>query len=332
MKKIILFLISILISSISLAQTSGTPSQAKQFLKLLTGKKEIRDLALYSVLSNRCSRYMPQDKKNPCKEAVAKMVTLLDFDIILTDNITSPNDNWSPSSFVFVAFKSNLLVLLNTKKTTQYLKELNEELSLYLLGNNQDFNLWTFTKSHFKTDYLSSLVIAAFFQDTSIQKLHLAYLEYTSLSGGVRFIENKELLSRVIDTFNLILDASDDLYKPVFYPKEIRDHLSKGIYHYYVPMFISNSLKSGGTKDEFAFIAPLLLTLTYEFLTSANDYRFLFLDPLKLNDTDKVKDIFAGYCGANFGLRGLNFNKSFESIRGRFSISTEKAVQMLIKH
>jgi hypothetical protein len=275
---------------------------------------------------------MPREKKIPCKEAVVSMVSLLDFDVVLTDDKIKPNDNWTPNSFVFVAFKSNLLMLLNSKKSTKYLKELNGQLYTYLLGNNPSFNLWDFTKSHFKSDYLSSLVIAAFFQDTTIKKLHLAYLERTSLNGGEHFIENKELLSRVIDTFNLILDNSEDLYRPIFYPKEIQQNMNKSIYHYYVPMFLSRSLKEEGIKEDLAYVAPLLLTLTYEFFTSANDYRFIFFDPNTIRSSEKVRDIYAGYCGANFGLKGLNFNKSFESIRSRFSISTEKAVQMLIKY
>lgn len=314
------------------AQPNGTPSQAREILKLLAGKKEVRNLALYSVLARRCNRYLSWDKRQPCKEAVANMVILLDFDMVITDDKNTGPDNWSPSSFVFVAFKSNLLMLLNTKKTTEYLQQLNEQLYMYLLGNNPDFNLWTFTKSHFQSDYLSSLVIAAFFQDTSIKKLHLAYLEYTSLGGGEHFNENKELLSRVIDTFNLILDNNEDIFRPAFYPKEIRNYMNRGMYHYYVPMFISRSLRNGGDKEEFAYIAPLLLTLSYEFFTLADDYRYLFFDPLKIQSTDTIQDIFAGYCGANFGLRGLNFNKSFDLVKNRFSISTEKAIQMLFKH
>lgn len=332
MKKTLL-LLSLLISfSQSLAHADEPQSDIKQILKLLSGKKEIRDLALYSVLATRCSRYMTREKKLPCKEAVASLVSHLDFDIILTGENESAPDNWSPNSFVFVAFKSNLLMLLNTKKSSIYLRGLNEQLYLYLLGNNPDFNLWNYTKSHFKSDYLSSLVIASFFQDTSIKKLHLAYLEHTSLGGGEYFVENKELLSRVIDTFHLILDTSEDSYKPLFYPKEIQAEMNKSIYHYYVPMFISRSLRNEGVKEDMAYAAPLLLTLTYEFFTSADDYRFLFFDPMTIKSKEKIRDIYGGYCGANFGLRGLNFNKSFESIRSRFSTSTEMAVQMLLKH
>ncbi len=332
MKITILSFLLLVISSYSFAAPSDNPGHVKEILKLLSGNRDVRNLALYSVLATRCSRYMTPEKKLPCKEAVASLVLQLDFDIVLTGDKESAPDNWSPNSFVFVAFKSNLLMLLNTKKSTQYLRGLNEQLYFYLLGNNPEFNLWDYTKSHFKSDYAASLVIAAFFQDTSIKKLHLAYLEHTSLRGGENFIENKELLSRVIDTFNLILDTSEESYKPLFYPKEIQTEMNKSIYHYYVPMFISRSLKKDGVKDDMAYVAPLLLTLTYEFLTSADDYRYLFFDPMTIKSKEKVRDIYAGYCGANIGLRGLNFNKSFETIRARFSTSTEKAVQMLFKH
>jgi hypothetical protein len=332
MKLIILSFILLVSSSYSFAAPSDNPGHVKEILKFLSGNRDVRNLALYSVLATRCSRYMPSEKKLPCKEAVASLVLHLDFDIVLTGNKESAPDNWSPNSFVFVAFKSNLLMLLNTKKTTQYLRGLNEQLYFYLLGNNPEFNLWNYTKSHFKSDYAASLVIAAFFQDTSVKKLHLAYLEHTSLGGGEHFSENKELLSRVIDTFNLILDTSEESYKPLFYPKEIQTEMNKSIYHYYVPMFISKSLKNEGVKDDMAYVAPLLLTLTYEFFTSADDYRYLFFDPMTIKSKEKIRDIYGGYCGANFGLRGLNFNKSFETIRARFSTSTEKAVQLLFKH
>ena len=81
-----------------------------------------------------------------------------------------------------------------------------------------------------------------------------------------------------------------------------------------------------------AFSAALMLTLSYEFITASNDYRYLYQDPETVTLTGKLRDIFGGYCGSNIGVRGMNFNTSFQVIKESFARSTSDAVELLLRH
>ena len=163
-------------------------------------------------------------------------------------------------------------------------------------------------------------------------KLHLGWLKLSRTRGNENFQDNIELLHRVIDSINLILDSSEDHYRALFYPPEIQKDLNRNIYHFYVPMFLSMSLERSGLSKQAAFSGALMLTLSYEFVTSSRDYRYLYNDPKTIESAHKVKDIFGGYCGSNIGVRGMNFNKTFQVIRESFLRSTEDTVEMLLRH
>lgn len=327
-------LIVFLFSYSSMAETDVVARRSNGLLQFIASQEGLRNFALSTVINNRCNRYLPYRDRTPCRSAVKKMIELLDYDMIVTDKSrqATKNNNWTPSSFVFVAFKGNLLSLLNLPRTSAYLKDLNEQLYLYLTGQKEDLNIWDLTQSHYKNHYMTAMVMATLFQDTSPKKLHLAYLERSQTRGNSLFTDNKEMVGRVIDTINLILDISEDNYRKIFYPKEIVNHLNRNIYHFYVPLFLSMSLNRQGVTPEFSFTAAIMLTLTYEFITSANDYRYLYSDPEIITSLGKVKDIFGGYCGSNIGVRGMRFNKNFEIIKESFSRSTEDTVEMLLKH
>lgn len=316
------------------ADSSPAPRRSNQLLRFLAEQQGMRNLGLYSVIAKRCSRYMPESQKDGCKSAVKVMIGLLDYDIIFSDDKTfkSGEENWTPSSFVFVAFKKNLLSLLNHSKTTEFLNDLNQKLYEYVSGMKSRPNIWEVALSHYRTDYFAAMVMASLFQDTSPMKLHLAWLERSGTRGNSHFASNKELLSRVIDTINLILDSSEENYRALFYPAEIQRDLNRNIYHFYVPLFLSSALKMRGVHETYAFSAALMLTLSYEFITSSSDYRYLYFDPGSIDSTHKMKDIFGGYCGSNIGVRGMRFNKSFTVIRETFLRSTEDGVELLLRH
>jgi hypothetical protein len=86
----------------------------------------------------------------------------------------------------------------------------------------------------------------------------------------------------------------------------------------------------------FAFIAPLMMTLTYEFVTAAQDDRYFLEDPERLAinssaDQYKLLDIFGGFLGASFGSGRLNPSFSMEEVKRAFDVSTKTGVQLLIK-
>lgn len=340
MKFLFLLLTFLVFSANSFANYDTALRRSNGLLRFLTEQQGVRNLALASVIGKRCDRYMIEREKAPCRAAVKKMIALLDYDIIFShDKLRSPNpraeESWTPSSFVFVAFKSNLLVLLNSPKTGQYLNDLNQRLYAYLVNRAERPNIWAITQSYYKTPYMTALVMATLFQDTSIMKLHLAYLDTAGTRGNESFQKNKEWLGHVIDTINMVLDNSEEHYRELFYPPEIVKHLNRNIYHFYVPLFLAMSLEQEGATKEMAYAASLMLTLTYEFLTSAKDYRYLYADPERLDpvkDLWDIKDIYGGYCGSNYGVRGARFNQNFEIIRESFGRSTEDTVQLLLRH
>jgi hypothetical protein len=332
MKLFYLFFFSILMTDLSRADVAiNAPDRSNKLLRFLVEQEGLRDLALRNVIGLRCTRYLPRNRELACKMAVKEMIRKLDYNIIFSDKDSRNDGTWTPKSFVFIAFKQNLLTLLSSKKTNEYLNDLNQQLYKFISGEKQRSNIWEITKSHYKDDYRSSMILATLFQDTSIKKLHIAYLEQANIQGSAQFHKNKELLSRVIDNINFILDTSEDLYRDLFYPSEIQKDLNRNIYHFYVPFYLAQSLKNSGLDENDAFSAVLMLTLTYEFITSSNDYRYLFEDPYRMENTGAIKDIFGGYCGSNMGTRGLKFNKNFESIKASFQRSSEDGVLLLLR-
>ena len=334
MKNTIFLTLVLFFTSTAFADSHSALRRSNGLLRFIAQQHGLRNMALGSVIGTRCSRYMSREGKGPCKEAVKKMIQILDYDVIFSEDKTPPakDDTWNPRSFVFVAFKKNLIELLSNPKTAVYLNDLNQKLYKYIVEDKSRPNVWDVTMSHYKTEYMTSMAIATLFQDTSMMKLHLAYLERAQTRGNNSFQSNKELLARVIDTINLILDSSEENYRSLFYPEEIQKDLNRNIYHFYVPLFLAKSLEREGIRKEYAFSAALMLTLSYEFVTSAKDYRFLFADPGTIESEHKVKDIFGGYCGANIGVRGMRFHKDFQNIRESFLRSVQDTVPMLLKH
>lgn len=334
MKKLFLISFLIIFSTSLFANPDTALRRSNGLLRFIAQSRALRDFGLGQVIGSRCQTYLSFEKSKSCKDAVKKMIAILDYDVIFSADkkFKSPDENWTPSSFVFVAFKQNLISLLSQPKTAQYLHDLNQQLYKYLTDETAKLNIWDFTKSYYKTDLATSMVMATLFQDTSSMKLHLAYLEIARTQGNMSFQSNKELLSRVIDTINLILDASEEHYRDLFYPEEIQRDLNRNIYHFYVPLYLAKAVERTGATKENAYLASLMLNLAYEFVTQSKDYRYLFTDPERITSLHTIKDIYGGYCGSNMGVRGTRFNKNFESIRALFERSVPDAVEMLIRH
>lgn len=327
MKKILPCFFLLFLSANLHAQPNIALSRSNGLLRFLAEQKGFTQLALEIIIGKRCSRYLPSTEVYACRDAVAKMTKLLDYDILFSKKKVT-----NPKSFVFVAFKTSLKALLSQKSTTVYLDELNQTLYQFLLDEIDHLSLWDLTKKHFFSDRKTSMALAVLFQDTSLAKLHLAYLDKAGVTGNASFAENKELLSRVIDTINLILDVSESNYQKLFYPEEIQHYLNRNIYHFYVPLYLAEELKANNISIDSSYAATLMLTLTYEFVTAANDFRYIFADPKTVSSTHKIQDIFGGYCGSNIGVRGLRFNKSFPEIQKSFNISTKNSVELLLRH
>lgn len=309
-------------------------------LRFVAKVRVLREIALYTLMEERCTRYMKNSERESCYEAIDQKVTLLDFDILMGEDKHTPVllDKNDLDSFVFVAFKKDFIRLLSDTKTDKYLTLVNAEMTKYLVGQKLTApNLWDLTLSYYGNDFEAARALAVLFQDTSPVKLHLAYLEMSGVRGTTdAFDPNRELLGRTIDTMNMVLDANGENFQALFYPKAVQEKLHRTIYHFYVPTYLSMALRKKGVPDRFSFIAPLMLTLTYEFVTSASDYRYLFDDPEKLSYGDRAAewtagDIFASYSGVSFGMKRMDKMATLEEVRRAFDISTPNGVGVLMR-
>lgn len=313
------------------------PNPILRFIAEIEG---VREFALYSLITNRCNRYLsPRSQEKACHRAVETMINHLDFDLLAnTDQSLVRYDNSNPHSFIIIAFKKSLIGLLNFPKTTEYLELLRTEMNLYLSSETpHPVNLWELSVKFWKSERIAAAAIAALFQDVSPMRMHLFYLHKSGYKGKESFDTNFSLLMQVLDTFQLISDyTSAEDYQKVFYPPEIKESLNRAFYHFYVPFYLSTELKRTGTSAEFAFIAPFMMTLTYEFVTTKSDYTYLYKDPQRLDplnriDAYKVRDIMAGYYGVGFAQGRKAKLQSFSEIGKMFSGSTQDGVSLLLE-
>ena len=284
---------------------------------------ELKNFALFGLIGTRCERYLPEQKHSNCQRTVASMLKLIDSAMIIP-SLSDENHSIRPQAFIFIAFKTTLIELLEKKSTSLYLND--------VLLKIRDENLWEVTLSHYPSPKMAAMVMAALFQDTSAAKLHLAYLQKSVKNPSETFIQNFELLEQTISTINQVLDSNPDYFQELLYPPGVKTNLNKNIYHFYVPLYLGHALLEAGATPEMSYIAPMLMTLTYEFVTASPDYRYIFSDPSKLDATKfswKIKDISAGHQGAAMAVGKKNI-KSLEFLKKSFSESTAKTVKALL--
>lgn len=205
-------------------------------------------------------------------------------------------------------------------------------MTKYLIGQKKSApNLWEISLTFFGSEFEAARALAVLFQDTSHVKLHLAYLEISGQQGTTSWFDsNRELLGRTIDTMNMVLDANGEDFQALFYPRNVQAKLNRTIYHFYVPTYLSMALKKRGVPERFSFIAPLMMTLTYEFVTAAPDFRYLLKDPAVVEEYS-LGDIFGSYNGISFASGRMNRVLSLDELKSNFRISTAKGVEALIR-
>ena len=285
---------------------------------------EIKNFALQGMIGARCERYLPLAKVSDCQRTVASMLKFIDSAMIFPSLEKAESLAIDPQSFIFIAFKTTLIDLLKKESTTKYLND--------VLLKGRDENLWLMTLEHYPNPKIAAQVLAALFQDTSSAKLHIHYLQKTIKKPGAKFLENIDVLEHAIDLINQMLDTNPDHFKPLLFPPGTRTDLNRNIYHFYVPLFLGRALKDSGVNSEMSYIAPMLMTLTYEFVTASGDYRYIFSDPKTLDVTKhawKIKDIYAGHQGASMAVGRKNV-KTLETLRKGFQKSTLSTVKLLL--
>lgn len=309
--------------------------QDNSIMKYIMESWFFRDIALHTIINGRCERYAPRDVVDYCDEGVSSLLGILDYDIkVIESENPAPTSSWKPDRFVFIAFKKNLIEILKSAKSSKYLDELNGHLTKKIYSNSYDFNIREFTIKFYNSEPVANMVMAALFQDTSPLMLHLQYIDFVKIPGSATFHDNKEKLAQNILLIAQIMDSSVKIDGDLFYPREIGASLYKNIYHFYVPVYIAQTMKSMGYSEKVSRAVPFMMTLTYEFVTTNEDYTYLFEDPEfldpKVHDW-KLKDIYGGYTGSRYGAQAKTGMKSFSSMSTSFGKSTLKAVQDLLK-
>jgi hypothetical protein len=329
MKKYLVISLCVFFSLPAHTKDNNAARRSNGLLRFLAETEGVRDIALSLVMNTRCDRYLAKES-TACQESVTHQLRALDYDVLLNpDSTPQLLDQNNPKSFVFVAFKNQLKQLLNREDTNAYLQMINSKLTRFMTGEDPvPANLWTASVAFYGSEKFAITSLATLFQDTSINKLHLAWLERSNTRGNEFFTENKELLSRVIDTINFIMDSAESHYRTLFYPPSVQGLINRNIYHFYVPYYVTMKLIEQGMKRTHALMGPLMLTLTYEFMTSAPDLRYVFQDPPKVSQQSKM-DIYGGYAGGRLGAeRPL---ASFRDVSAAFDKGTTQGVAALLK-
>lgn len=269
-------------------------------LRFLGSNRTIRSYGLHHLLNIRCQRYLPRAERRECGQAVWQMIQQLDFDVLFPEQNISREALLPP--FLLVAFKQDLLQHLNDEKIARYLTTLANELEKHSYNPLSPFRLWDFTLTfHQGNQKVASQTLAVLFQDTSASQMHLEYLARQNFPGSRFFDTNIMLLSRSIEILNRIQQESPETYSTLTYPTGLAGLFNNNIYHFYVPRHLAASLRQKGLSPRMAGIAPFMMTLTYEFITSGNDFTYLWRDPAQLGSEWTVKDILAGQTGARMG-------------------------------
>lgn len=335
MKSTVLIL-SVVFSLNSFANTIKPlpPVKGKNILKFIAHTKVLRDISLYQIMKSRCNRY--SHKKSNCNEAIASLVQALDFDmkILDSDGQVNPDKPWEVEKFVFAAFKGIFIKLLNSKKIEDYLTNIRNTFNKDIQEVKQ-FNLWNYTLNYFDRDvYVSAGVIATLFQDTSNAVTHLEYIRNIMPNHSDQMEENLSILTDIIIKISLLEEDNNKLAKTILFPRSINSTYLTSMYHFFVPYFLTQRLsRHFGISVFHSKEASMMLNLSYEFASSADDYSYIFKDPesLSLKDNqNKLQDIYTGYMAVNYATDEVFATTSFFELATAFSFSTYDAVTKYI--
>jgi hypothetical protein len=308
-------------------------SLGSRFIKLLAENRATRSYILHKALNTRCERYNWFFEEPQCSLALWKMIGTLDFDLKIAQAGRDGQGNWRPEGFVFVAFKTKFIRLLNQQNTAHYLESLLSKMIQWKMNpTGVSFNLWDFTLAYAKSTSRAVELISVLFQDTSISQSHLEYIAFEKVTGNQFFNRNVELLSSAIMYMDEIAFESDSQFKQMLYPRSLKTLFNSNPYHFYVPFHLTTLMTKDGFSKRYSIMASTMLTVTYEMITLKDDMSYVYFDPNRLNNTYKVRDIFSGFTGARWGAGHRNIVPSYQSLERAFGKSTKDAMALLIKN
>ncbi|MBL7664040.1 MAG: hypothetical protein JNM93_02815 [Bacteriovoracaceae bacterium] len=348
-KKFIVFFLFFLLSAQSLlAQTNKDSGYMDKIIRYISENSALRGYGLYKVLDIRCQRYAAHFMdRTLCPFSLMDLVQVLDFDIVFEPEKTVVNiedrkytDEYerrfnkaekpaeSASAplprYVFSAFKTKLLELLENPQTHDYLKVLNQKFYRYSQNIDKDFDLWTATLTHFKGDRLSALThIAVLLQDTTHLKLHIEYVRTVKKTISTQMEKNLTILSSLIDNMNFLAEMDMPKYVKALYPPTENKNRNLSAYHFYVPAYLAKRLQNRGYTKRLSAVTAFMLPLTYELVSAEEGLTNILWDPKKIENNDwKLQDIMQGHGGALFGINYDNKLKDTAKVKKYFAVAT----------
>jgi hypothetical protein len=297
---------------------------------ILVADKELREFSLKFVLGNRCFLYLPLFDALDCQQATSVLVELLDYDLMESDLKADKNNN---PSFLFIAFKSELTDFLSKEDSFLLLESLNEELFKAAVNPKKGKNLWKLmlALTHQSPEKASALM-GILFQDTTRDQVHLAFLKRENTLRTPTFTKNLEKLAQVLDHVANITQGQPENFNALFFPKNKAQGVNNSIYHFYVPFYLTQKILSQGFSPTIARLAPLILTLSYEFFSMEGSSPYVLSDPDSLDSKIyawKLMDIYAGYCGGLYGI-SQNDKMTLQDLTDLFEQSSSSAIQEMI--
>lgn len=332
MKKIIIasFCFFITLTASAQWENNSTPSD-REFQRIIQANPKTLGFFFQKSLIPRCQKYLKLPS-NQCANALSSMTNKIDFDVKFIMN--TEHFPWKMEHFIFLAFKKELMSTLDQEATLLYLEALKAQVDEILPNRPDYFNLWSFTLSFFKNDVDRSLqMIAILFQDISYAKMHLAFIASMNKRHSNIFQMNLDLLDHIIQQIITVQEYMPKSFQKYFYPKEIKAELNSGFYHFYVMGYLAKGLqKTYSTKV--AKNVPILLSITYEFVSNFNSVKYLVEDPKTYTQKDHThshKDIYAAYLGVNYFLGTKKVSLSSTRMSQQFDLSVSQGIKQLLE-
>ena len=304
----------------SLALSSTRTASALDGLGKLSDRCESAkstDLCVAALLAYRCKQlnlFVPA-LGNPCVAtalAVPKVLQILRTDVILEDADGKP----TPFNLPLI-YAPRLRELIQDPKVQAYLSDLAPALRS-ALHEKIPFSLYAFTFRYAGERATAIDWLAVLFQDTSWVKLSYRYLARTLLPSADENAVPKPELYGALVRLNEVLDllepdalaAADPKGQIHLYPEGLGAGdtfaLGRTPYHYYPMAKLALELERGGAGERRAFFLAYLFNAEYEFQTLDPQRWPLRVPaptaPLTASGALRLRDVYAGYLGALFGI------------------------------
>ncbi len=250
------FLLTLMASSTLTVGCGVQPSNDSQSLQAGSSLQNSGDAKSFAIINDEITGTIASKMKAKCVEmftpetsdykacerAADGLARELDFDYI-----RRPDGN---SAFVFLGRR--LKTLLADPAVGNYLNEL-QRACLDAIYANQKFNLWNFTLSQSAgREDVATERLAVLFQDgaqTAAQRKYLLVAQHP--------------MAFVLDNTLQLLETGLVQGKITAYPETIQSPRT-ALYHYYVPKFLAQRLKTSGHSSAMAARLPSVFNAVYE--------------------------------------------------------------------